>query len=199
MEAAPLDRVTVHSQHGEHKAYLEIVPDGTAIRVQPTALGKKKLNRFWTMWLRKLLLEQAPEKRGYAVETRNNNVRITSDASIDAMMGTVHQIAAQIQPLREPPLVRDPWDTKNVSSMRITVKPTVKSLPDEQVAAMDWEAILATIQLPDKVTIKCMPVHTPGHGYADVWLRYPRRHSHNLSASELYMLFELEVALACHQ
>lgn len=198
--AEPLERVTVHSLHGEHQAYLEVVRDGAAVRVQPTRLGKKKLNRFWTMWLRKLLLEQTPAKRGYAVEVRSNNVRITSDTSVEAMMGTVHQIAAQLQPLTHPPLVRHPGFDQNARSMRLSIKATPQSAPDEQVAELDWENILSNVQLPEGAWLKySVGGHSRTYGYGDVWLYYPLRHKRNLTGGQIYMLLELEVALACHQ
>lgn len=198
--AGPAERIAVHSQHNDHRAYLEIVRDGTSIRVQPTLLGKKKLNRFWTMWLRKLLLEQTPAKRGYAIEIRRNNLRITSDASIDAMIGTVHQIAAQLYLLPEPPLVRHRFDSeKNARDMRIAIKAKPQSIPDEAIAAMDWPAIVEGIKLPEGAYLKLSGLgDSRAYGYGDLWLYYPLRHKRNLTATQIYMLLELEVALLCH-
>ena len=180
----------VHSLHGRNAAYLEIVPNGAGIRVRPTALGKRALNNFWPIWLRQLLLDQVKPERIYAVEVSNNHVLVNSDASPEAMTGTVHHIAAQLQPLGKSPLVRDTIYSSGSSNLRWWVKEWKRSIP--------WALILDNIQLPNRIRLETTlwnDVHRD-HIVGTATLTRPQHY--HVSLAELAMSVELQVAQACH-
>lgn len=183
----------VHSLHGRNHAYLEIVRENEhRVRVQPTGHGKRALNRFWTMWLRKLLLEQAPQHRAYGVEVRNNCVIVTANASMDALIGTVHQIAAELLPLKDPPIVLGKIGDSGKKERRYELK-----IGSSQ--QIDWEGVVDGIQMPVGVRLELTywpeELNFPAEGH----IRLLRPIDHPLSLRQLGMLLELEVALACHQ
>jgi hypothetical protein len=94
-------------------AYLEIIPHGNKVRVQRTDAGKT-LNKFWTVWLRQLLMEQTDRKHGFAVELRGSSVLVSSNTSPEGLMETVRAMAARIVPLSNPPMTR--WGLDATSS-----------------------------------------------------------------------------------
>jgi hypothetical protein len=185
----PQARTAVHTMYGRNKSYLEIVPEQLGVRIQPTATGKLALNRFWTMWLRKLLLEQTSAERAYSVEVRSHSVHVKSSASPEATIGTVHHIASQVRPLNPPSLIRGPEYFEDKFSMCWTIKYGQRYIP--------WELITANIPLPKHVSLECnqwiWPRELSGR------LRLYRPLDHPLSLSQVGMLVELELALACHR
>ncbi|HRK41109.1 MAG TPA: hypothetical protein PLN95_03465 [Candidatus Saccharibacteria bacterium] len=192
MSTAPAQTATiraVHCVHGRHRSYLEIVPERDRVRVQRTELGKRALNRFWIMWLRKLLLEQAPAHRGYGVEVRNNCVVVSSEATMDALMGTVHQIAAEIRPLHEPPMIFEYDFGKR--ERRYGLKFGSRTI--------DWEGIVDSIVMPRGVRLELSLWPAAMNFPAEGRICLVRPIDHQLSLSQLSMLLEMEIALACHQ
>lgn len=182
---------SVYSAYGTHTTYLEIVREGNKLRVQRTSLGKRTLNRFWIVWLRKLLLEQTQGRRLYTVDVCNNCVIVSSNATIDACLGTVYQIAAQLRPLKNPPL-------EIVTSGNLDPKVRrydLKIGPEPR----DWKKIIDTIVMPDGIRLELFywPAHMTLPAEGRVCLVRPLVHL--LSLSQLGMLLELEVALACDQ
>jgi len=182
---------TVHSVHGRNAAYLEIVPNGAGIRVRPTDLGKRALNHFWPVWLRQLLLEQSKPERVYAIEVSNNHVLVTSDASLDAMIGTVHHVAAQLQPLKKTPFERDFIYASGSSNLRWWVKEWSRTIP--------WALILDNIQLPQRVRLHvALWDGAPYRGGVVGSATLERPQHYHVPLNQLAMLVELQVAQACH-
>lgn len=101
----------VHSTTESGIPYLEIVPSHKGVRVQRTEVGHC-LNRFWTIWLRELVLHDTARKHGFAVELRDSSVRVSSNTTPEGLMETVRALAARIVPLPNPPIVRQEWSAK---------------------------------------------------------------------------------------
>lgn len=97
--------------YGKHKSFLEMVPQGHRVRVQPTELGKSCLNRFWSLWLRELILTKTDHRHGFTVELYGGNVVIASNTTSAGLYATVGQLAGEVRPLLVLPLKR--WFNRN--------------------------------------------------------------------------------------
>lgn len=96
----------VTSRTSKGTAYLEIVPqqDGR-VRIQRTETGKT-LNKFWTIWLRRLILTSTCPKDGFAVELKGAEVLVSASLSRQAIVSTVSALAEHIVPIPNPPIYR---------------------------------------------------------------------------------------------
>lgn len=154
-------------------AYLEIVPHGKKVRVQRTEAGRS-LNRFWTVWLRKLLLEQTDPKHGFAVELRGSSILVSSSTTAQGLMETVRSLAAQITPLRKPPIsLREDWTTSRSASWEVH-------------GDVDLSECLESLELPQKSRVDV----------SGTWFVSLTRHrSNSFRIGELCLMVELHVAL----
>jgi hypothetical protein len=186
-----MEAIAVHSVHGRGAAYLEIVPNHAGVRVRPTELGKRALNPFWPIWLRQLLLEQTKTERGYGVEVSNRHVLVTSEASPEATTGTVHHIAAQLQPLKRAPLVREFVDPGSGGNIRWSIKERSRAIP--------WALILDNIELPKRVRLRANLWPKDYHDFTVGTVTLQRPQHFHVPLSQLAMMVELQVAQACHR
>lgn len=81
--------------------YLEMVaPQGKALVIQPTPLGRRQLNNFWREWLSDLLLS-SPVQYKVAISYHKNSVTIRPrHGSIEGIAVEVMKAAEVIHPLR---------------------------------------------------------------------------------------------------
>lgn len=84
----------------DERAYLQVTwqeTDGLPARLKviPTELGRKRLNRFWVHWLRQEILQ----KTNYAVEVYGKYLLVTDDGKPERLYAVVMGIARQIRPL----------------------------------------------------------------------------------------------------
>lgn len=100
-EARPVD-----CTHGKGGQFLEIYPVGEKVRVQRTALGKARLNRFWPMWLRQLVLDDANPAGNFTVEVYGDSVIIGSTTAPAHLFEAVRGFAAEVSPISRVPLRR---------------------------------------------------------------------------------------------
>lgn len=103
-----------HATDG-HQAFLLIDQYGDRVRVRPTQLGKSELNRFWSVWLRELIMTKTDARFGFTVEIFGRYVLVAANMTPDGLFGTVRQLAAQIYPIRDLPLVRVELDWSHKS------------------------------------------------------------------------------------
>jgi len=180
--------VPIYSKYGQHKSFLEIMPQGDRLRVQTTKLGSACLNRFWFMWLRKLILEKTDARHGFAVEIFRSNLVVDSNVSQSTAYAILQSLASEIRPLRSLPLERyvEPAEPRSYTPLHWTLKS--ENVPvDELIASCDLPRGARLM------SVEWLPRHrqeAKGHvvlTYGDGVL--PKRY--------VGMLVELHFALAC--
>ncbi len=97
--------VPVYTGTKRGTAYLEIIRQGSSVRVQTTLAGRT-LNKFWTVWLRWLILAKTDSLHGFSVELLDSFVVVTSNVTPEGLVETVRSLAAGIVPLPNPPITR---------------------------------------------------------------------------------------------
>lgn len=154
--------ITVPSLMPKGMAYLRIVPErDDRVRVERTAAGTKRLNAFWAVWLRQLILQKTDVSDGLAVELRDNDVLISAPADDDAtgntmtlqgLAMTVMHLATQVVPIPGPPMFRQ-WERK----FEMTWWPETNRHHRRWEEFTDYEAlsrVLVELQLPPHVRVE---------------------------------------------
>ncbi len=119
---------------GRPRSYLEVIPQGKTVRVQPVNSDHgRALNRFWTVWLRHIILEKADARHTYGVELRDNSVIVTSSATQEGLAHTVMMLAQEVRPIRQAPLERTPWS--NTHQGKLTWEYSGEEWGDKEVQA----------------------------------------------------------------
>jgi hypothetical protein len=164
----------------EHRAaFLQLDFWGGRIRVRRTQLGKDKLNRFWTVWLRELIMTKTDIRFGFSVEVYGEYVLVAADTTPEGLLETVRQLAAQIYPIKELPLVRieKDWSHKRYGPFRWRlVYP--RYFPIGHFLGMSLPRGAALERTYDGMRLVCDKTAIPGR--------------------EVGMLVELRAALACN-
>lgn len=153
--------ITVPSVTPKGTAYLRIIPErDDRVRVERTPAGTKRLNAFWAVWLRQLVLQKTDVNDGLSVELRDNDVLFTiptdsetnssSTITPQGLIMTVMHLATPIVPIPGPPMYRR-WEDK----FEMTWWPQVNRRRRWEEFA-DYEAlshVLAGLQLPPQVRL----------------------------------------------
>lgn len=153
LEASP-----VFSKYGRNKSFLQVVPrDDSKVLVCTTELGSRSLNKFWTAWLRDLLLHKTDAKHVFAVEMRNGDAIVSWSKSSSGLTHAVLGLASQIGPLTKVPLKRiDPqrtspnkrtWRIVNISGVELDIESIIKSIKLPNGAVVRHNVHLNTIEL----------------------------------------------------
>lgn len=108
LDARPSAVPVEHLVKGRPRIYLEVIPQGKAVRVQPVDSDRgRALDRFWTVWVRDIILNKSDERHTYGVELRDNAVIVTSSATQQGLIYTVAMLAQDVRPIRQAPLHRE--------------------------------------------------------------------------------------------
>lgn len=172
MSSSSASLVTSSTRKGT--AYLEVVPYRGKVRIQRTKAGRC-LNKFWTVWLRQLILEKTDLKHSFAVELRGTSVLVSSRTTQQGLIETVRSLCEEIVPIPNPPITRiDSCTSKAGASWKIE-------------GDFDIDACLESLDLPGKAR-----VHGDWGG-----CRITRDQKNVFRISELCLMVELHVALYC--
>lgn len=104
-QAEPVKCAHAHPPYSA--SFLKILEDGDRLRVMQTSLGKKKLPRFWTVWLEDLILRRTRPEQQFHVSIDNRHVLIGADGDItrEGFRQTVKQLVAEVFPRQWLPLM----------------------------------------------------------------------------------------------
>lgn len=173
MYAPTASPVLSPTKHGT--PYLEIVlQDDGKVRVQRTEAGKT-LNKFWTAWLRHLILGKSDPRGGFAVELRGAAILVSASVSSQALMETVRAFAQQIVPIANPPI------------HRLTDSVTSRQACWNITSGVDLQDCLQSVQLPQPAQLQAQNGH----------IVLTRGSKNPFKIGELCLIVEHHVALHC--
>ena len=144
----PTTAIPVHSTFGRHLSFLEVLPrDDGKVRVRATELGRRSLNKFWTAWLRDLVLHKTDAKHVFAAEMRDGDVIVSWSKSSSGLTHAVLGLASQISPLTKIPLKRHipRQASPHLREWRIV---------EPRGTTLDIDAIIESVRLPQGAVIR---------------------------------------------
>jgi hypothetical protein len=174
--------VPVYSLVRKRTVFLEISSKEGSSKLcvkQSKSVEPGTLNRFWTVWLRQLILDAADASHQYTVRINDDRVWVSGNGAFESLHAMVYSKALQIKPLKPPPMERDRLPVSSYE-MRWWLQDGV------------WEKVEAVVNavLPRGAEV----YGGPGVLYLE---RRPPRRGAALSLSELGKLVEWQVAQAC--
>lgn len=190
---ATLNAIPIYCMYGSHKAFVEILlRDDDKVLVRATELGRNTLNKFWTAWLRDLVLSKIDAKHVVAVEMRHGDVIVSWSKSPSGLVAAVLSIAAEIRPMMHRPL--KPYIARFKPSHRREWRII---LPD--AVTLDAPAIAASIKLPRGAQVRYIDITSEDHKWADAYsyIVLDRDPQCIMSARDLALIIEYHFATAC--
>lgn len=152
------------------------------IRIRRSSRYGGKLNRFWTVWLRDVLLK-APDKYQLTITTSKLDVYVTTPVPITNWIWAICNLAAAVVPVPDPPMMRG----------------------RDFCGRIHWQ-VHEKADLTDIVRGVKLPVAASRHfclagGYDSVWLRTSgtNRRRCAISPHEVAKIVEMQIAFACMQ
>ena len=168
------------NSRSEGVAFLVAEQRTDGIRIRQSKRYGGKLNRFWTVWLRDVLMK-APDKYELTITTSDSDVSVTSTIPTSKWIWAIVSLAATVVPIPNPPIGRDDKE-KWVVGWRV-------------YQHADLKDIVKQIKLPDAAA---RHFHVEGDDYSiRLGVRGTNRRRCAISPHEVVKIVEMQIAFAC--
>lgn len=179
----------IPSAHIEGKIYLQLFcqeTEGLPVRLKviPTEHGRERLDQFWPVWLRQMILHKTRPEELFSVEIQNKYVLISGGKSHAGLEATVAGLAAQIRPLSSV-LARDDDTPEHTVRWQIKYKQCYVPIG----------MMVAALKIPPGVSLSFES--WPRYDDYPTLLSVSCRHNDRRSLRELRLNIEMQVALMC--
>jgi hypothetical protein len=184
--ATPLDTTPVRAKNG--LVFLEATPysDGT-VRIRATDLGKKKLGKYWLVWLYTLIKSKVDTRDVFSAEIRGNEVHASWSSQSEHLVKVVSTLAAQIRPLYVP--IRRYKGKPSLGIEWVVIQPKAMPLTPSE--------IIASVKLPAGAKVEVLQGETSIRKDNHVYIVLNRDPSCIMSGRELELIVEYHFAIAC--